>query len=305
MKSKLMLATALIFSSSVIFGQEELSVKNKQGLEVLPQEGEWAFGINANPFLNYFGNLLNGTAGNNAPSFQYPNASTILNGAQGLGGGVAFMGKRMLSSTKAQRVRLQLNLFNESFSDFVFEDNLMNNQLNPTFVEDYWNSRTSSVLLGYGVEHRKGNKRLQGIYGVEGFVGYFSMRSNYNYGNEMNFQYTQPTTTNFGNNSFTANGRYYRTISETNGSSVFAGARGFVGAEFFIMPKFSIGGEIGYTAALSHTFNRSRILETFDFENLSAEQVEWKQKGVGLPRSTTFGVGLDNINVGLNFILYL
>ncbi|MDD2386439.1 MAG: hypothetical protein PHP52_06610, partial [Bacteroidales bacterium] len=49
-----------------LFAQEEVNMLSKRGEMILPQQGEMALGIDALPILGYFGNLFNGTVGNNA-----------------------------------------------------------------------------------------------------------------------------------------------------------------------------------------------------------------------------------------------
>ncbi|MCK9481473.1 MAG: hypothetical protein M0R38_06910 [Bacteroidia bacterium] len=300
MRKIILTALVLGVTMPTISAQEELSFKNKKGQEVLPQQSDWAFGIAANPFLNYAGNLLNGTNGNTSPVFVNANGPSILNGNFSLNN-IAFMGKYMKSSNTAYRVRFAGNLYNQTVSGFVAKDVLINNVLLPEFVEDKHNIRMSNVLLGAGIEKRKGSKRLQGIYGAELFIGYVSRQDRFTYGNEMTTDFTAPASTNFASNVFVQGGRYYRTTYTNMGNTFLVGARGYVGAEYFITPKISLGGELGYSAAVARRGKSYSSHETFDFDNLTAEKVEFKNNNWN---PSSFGLGLDNFNGGINLYFY-
>ncbi|MCB0380481.1 MAG: hypothetical protein KDD24_04440 [Flavobacteriales bacterium] len=59
---KRLLFVAAIFAATATFAQDGLT--SKKGEAYLPEAGDWAIGIDANPFLNYAGNLFNGNTGN-------------------------------------------------------------------------------------------------------------------------------------------------------------------------------------------------------------------------------------------------
>ena len=77
---------------------------SKKGVPILPEAGEYALGISANPFLEYFGNFLNGTNGNNSPVFDFA--------GNPLGTPFALYGKKMLDANTALRARFALNTDN-------------------------------------------------------------------------------------------------------------------------------------------------------------------------------------------------
>ena len=65
-KSKSRLKEILILSArclaliSIVFAFAQPVLKNKRVIAILPQQGDYAIGFGANPFLNYFGNFFNG-----------------------------------------------------------------------------------------------------------------------------------------------------------------------------------------------------------------------------------------------------
>ncbi|MBX2984477.1 MAG: hypothetical protein KF882_00700 [Bacteroidia bacterium] len=294
---------ALFLSVSVYaFAQGEQSFKSKNGHEVLPQAGDWGFGISANPFLNYFGNFINGTNGNAAPTFNNAGASTILNNNLNTGS-FALLGKKIISPNTAYRARFAMNLYNEKRAGMVQKNQLILNNLLPEFVQDNFTNRLSTVFLGAGIEKRKGSTRLQGVYGAEAFLGYFGQKQSYQYGNAIDVDFTAPNSTNFGTGNITTlGGQFARTTESNLGSAFFIGARGYVGVEYFIAPKISLGGELGYSLAFMRNSSTYVTNETFDFDNLKAEKVTFKSvRNAGL---TSTGMGLDNTNAAINLYFY-
>lgn len=83
------------------------------------------------------------------------------------------------------------------------------------------------ATLGLGKEWRKGSTRLQGFYGADAFVSLLPLEN-------------KPSTFKFG-----------------------AGVQGFVGAEYFFLPKMSIGAQYSY--AVSLTYNKQSSVSNFEF----------------------------------------
>jgi hypothetical protein len=83
-----------------------------------------------------------------------------------------------------------------------------------------------NLQVGLGKEWRKGNTRLQGYYGADAMLMFGS-----------------------GQKVKQANVDYYT----KSGSSFGIGVRGFLGAEYFIVPKISIGAEYGWGLAFVST----------------------------------------------------
>ena len=98
--------------------------------------------------------------------------------------------------------------------------------------EDVVKTGYNNVTLGGGVEYRRGSTRLQGYYGAMAFVGLGGGKTSYEYGAGV------------------VDGQ----ITETKAGSTFGlGVRAFVGAEYFVLPKISIGGEFGWGLGFSST----------------------------------------------------
>lgn len=272
---------------------------SKNGHEVLPQAGEWAIGFSATSFLSYTGNLFNGNVGNSAPTFNNANGPVI--NTLGNLNGIAVLGKYMKSTSLAYRLRFQANAYTNSRYNYVTKNSLTPDPLRPEFAEDKQTINNSAFLLGAGMEKRRGSGRVQGIYGAEIILGFVSENRDYTYGNDMDINFNAPvSTTNFSTGASAASSS--RVVEEDLGFQFFGGVRGYIGAEYFFAPKMSLGAEVGYTLGVQTNSTQSFVNETYDSGNLSTAKVETKShRSSGL---NSFGIGLDNLNAGLNLFLY-
>tara|TARA_B100001250_G_scaffold91764_1_gene76360 strand:+ start:1670 stop:2308 length:639 start_codon:yes stop_codon:yes gene_type:complete len=108
-------------------------LKNKNGENILPEEGDWSIGTSAHPLFNFVSNVFSEPAGDvliTMPSF---------------GDDLYFYIKNFTSHDRAVRYIVGANF---------------------DMKEETWN-----MGLGYGVENRKGKTRLQGMWGYTGFIG--------------------------------------------------------------------------------------------------------------------------------------
>lgn len=270
------------------------SIKNKKGVEVLPQAGDWSFGISANPFLEYVGNMMNNNSYNNSPYFDPTNTpnNDIFNN---IGGNNIFV-KYAQKQNLFYRGRLMANTGRYSQSNAVRKDVLVPNLFTTEYVYDKRISRNSDFLIGLGFEKRKGATRVQGYYGAEVILGLSRSSESFEYGNPMNIDNPTPNTYNYGY-------AISRPIENKNGSSFAFGVRGFLGVEYFLAPKISIGGEIGYSVgAQTNSRKTTYVEERFNPETLKAERVVTKSsRNSGLSYT---GMGLDYTSSTLNLNFY-
>jgi hypothetical protein len=307
MKYALSIYTLLMLSSSVNAQttapetpqQTEHSFKSAKGHEVLPQCGDWGLGISATGFLNYVGNMFNSNTFNTVPAFNSANTPDVF--SIGSLGGVALTGKYMKSSTLAYRGRFQVNAGSNRYLNPVLKSTFTPDPLNPQFVNDEQTINSHVVLLGAGFEKRRGHGRVQGFYGAELLLGTSATKWNYDYGNAFTVDFTTPlSTTDFlsGGATNTAS----RTKERFTGNNWLAGLRGFVGVEYFIASKMSLGGEIGYTLGFSTNTKGYTVSETWNSGELKTATITtdtYRNDGL-----MSWGIGLDNINAGINFNFY-
>ena len=178
--------------------QNELA-KNKNGVILLPEVGDWAIGADAAPMLNWAGNLFNSSQGNNV-NFDFLTTDQTI------------FAKRMANANTAHRARARIGF--SSVSGGTTDSSTVTSNFN--------------FIVGAGLEKRKGNRRLQGIYGAEALIGMSA-----------GGQTTEITV-----------GNQKSTSEINNGFGLTLGVRGFIGVEYFVFPKLSVGGEFGWGPSL-------------------------------------------------------
>ncbi len=219
---KVTMILCAVFVSNLMMAQDGLV--SKRGINILPEAGEWAIGIDASPIFEYVGNIFNGTMDNSAPVFQSNSEY------QGVPGGFAICGKMMVDANTAYRAKVRIGLNNTS------DRTLVDDATTPgQFVEDESKTSNFGIALGAGLEKRRGSSRVQGVYGAEAMIGFASSSTEEIYGNDIE---------DVGGS---------RSLSSESGSTIMFGVNGFVGIEYFVAPKVSVGGE--YTWGLSITSN--------------------------------------------------
>ena len=286
MKRVIMLLTVTFLVSSV-YGQ---NLRSKNGERVLPQAQDWSIGIDANPFFSYLKGLIG--QGNNAttPSFNY-----LLNNQM-------ITGKYFVQSDLALRASLRLGV-NSSNRKNIVADRAVTGT--PTFpavpnmVENEMQTRGLAIGLSVGAEKRRGNTRLQGFYGGE--IGFMTTgnRQEFNYGNALSTSATAPVGVDNGADAFTGGNNittdtYGNTarITERNAGHTFQfGLRGFIGAEYFILPKISFGGEFGWGLGLQSTSSSEITTESID-PGVNTTGVQTIESG----KSFGFLLDTDNTN---------
>ncbi len=122
---------------------------SKKGTAILPEAGDCSIGIGATSTLNYFGNLLNGSAANAAPSFGWQGATNVISG------------KYMKDANTAYRVNVRLGFGTTKTS--VPDSGLTTTT--DTKVASH------NVNLGAGIQKYRGKGRVRGFYGAEANIG--------------------------------------------------------------------------------------------------------------------------------------
>lgn len=219
-------------------------IKNKNGVNVLPEEGEYAISIDASPFLTYAGSLLS-NAGAVAPTWDFLNATNTI------------VGKRMMSANLAYRGILRIGFASTTDNAMLVDarDATVPTYPNlPKMVTDSRKLTENFISLGAGFEKRRGSTRLQGVYGADALVWMTGTKTSYSYGNALadTIPVNGATTHNFGTNlTLDTYGNTSRVLENKSGTIFGFGVRGFVGVEYFIAPKISLGAEFGWGVGFS------------------------------------------------------
>ena len=91
---KSILAVAVVLGATSLFAQK---LESKNGEAYLPAAGDWAVGIDATPFLNYFGNFIGGGQGNNAaPTWNFLTTNQTITGKYFVEDDMAYRGSLRL-----------------------------------------------------------------------------------------------------------------------------------------------------------------------------------------------------------------
>lgn len=246
---------ALAFGVTGAFAQD---LTSKKGEPILPEAGDWGVAIDATPFLNYFGKV--GSGSNNAPTWNFfTNAQTIT-------------GRYFKDAKTVYRGSLRIGLGSSTNRNMV-DDRAAASSTTITFPnanlmkENEWKHSSTDIGLAGGIEMRKGKTRLQGYYGGEVGLYLSNSKDKFTYGNSLvapGAGVTAPVLVDATDDSFAAASNVIatgapiqgisgaaRATERKNGATFSFGVRGFIGAEYFVLPKMSIGGEFGWGIGLT------------------------------------------------------
>lgn len=271
---KSVLALALAFGVTTAFAQD---LTSKKGEPILPEAGDWGLGIDATPFLSYAKSFIGAGAGTSAPTWNALTSTPF-----------TITGKYFVDEKTAYRGAVNLGFSSQKWSNIVTDD--ASTATPPATKEDTKSTSGNTIGLSGGIEMRKGKTRLQGYYGGEVALGIWGTHDKYTYGNAFSTTNTNPTsTTNWSTvpNAGTPSGS--RTTDNKNGSTFTFGVRGFVGAEYFIMAKMSIGGEFGWGLGFTSTGEGSSTTESW---NGTGTTTTTNKTG----KSSAFSLGADTKN---------
>jgi hypothetical protein len=263
----------IIFNSS----GETNELVSKNGRQILPQKGDWGFGVNATSIIQYFGNAANGEDLNSAPRLNVVDKNLP---------SATIWGKYFIADDLAWRGGLNIFAENDRRRFRVNDDN----SLNPDdVVFDVRDFEIYGFTASLGLEKRKGKSRVQGVYGADVYFHYTTNSlTTIEYGNEITQSNQDPSSTNFGNPSgVPAPALGNRVIEADLGDQFEFGLRGFIGVEYFFAPKMSIGGELYY--GVSYEINGETSVTYEGYEGFTGEVLE----------TSTFTRGNRNINLGL------
>jgi hypothetical protein len=237
-------------------------IKSSKGENYLPESGDWAIGFNGNNVAKYFGDSHT-NANNGALDENYKKD-------------LAFVGKKFITDKSAYRVIANLGFGSNSTEVPVVAG--------PTTTTTKNTVSGFDLKLGLGKEWRKGSTRLQGFYGADALI-------TLNSGSTTN---NASATTTVGT---TVTNATVETVTK-NGFGFGIGAQGFLGAEYFLFPKISIGAQYTYGVNLSFK-GKSNVTTT-----TSATGVAGTSNSVDGGSAFGFnlgGVGVESINLTLHF----
>ncbi len=229
---KRLLFVAAILTATATFAQDGLT--SKKGEAYLPEAGDWSIGFDASSFTTYVGNLANGGS-NGALNMGWMN-NTV---------GQEIRMKMFKDETTAYRLRGRIGT--SSTTNTV--NGKYDADADPSTADVDYSVETKvsqgfSVVLGAGIEKRRGNTRIQGYYGGEVYFGL------------LGGQTTTTADSRALSDDYTGGATSEATARETEnkgGSTFTLGLGGFIGVEWFFAPKVSLGAEYGYGLGMRST----------------------------------------------------
>ena len=265
--------------------KHKVNLYSKKGIAILPEKGEIAVGIDVYPILNYLGGIFSNNDAT-TPWVTYPG---------NFGGTSGIYAKYMLRSNLALRAIFR---FDNNISQSVYvvpKSTLSYDPLHPEYVNDVVKTTSSIYHFGIGIEKHRGKSRVQGIYGAEAVYGFRNLMYDYTYGNAITRDFVTPQTYS---NAY-SNGQ--RLVEDQYQTSQYAGARAFLGVEFYIGPKVALSGEFGYSALYQWRKNRAQIYEYWDGTRSQVAQIAVLTTNNGYK---DFLSGIDQLDGSINLFFY-
>ena len=285
MNIRIIASTIIMGLSFNSFSQND-NLTNKNGKTILPEAGEIGLGFSAMPVFSYVGNMFNGNTNNN--SLGNNKFASMFNEN-------AIFGKYMLDNKTAVRAHFRINIDNSKFTNYVIND-VQNSP--DSMTTDILKQKSQRYVIGGGYEKRRGNGRVQGIYGGDAVFMFEKSTSSYEYGNQFGMLNQAPTsTTDFVNNQSASLGM--RNSSSASGNTVGLGIRPFVGVEYYVAPKISLGAEFGWSLMFSSTGDG-----TMDKEYYEPASGNVLYKTVNTGGNSNFSLDTDNFNGAIYLMFY-
>lgn len=272
-KTVLFTLAALLTSAAVAQTGEITSAKGENWLS---QDGDWGLTFDANPLLNYAGNLFNGNTNNGIG-----NGLTWVGTSYGVAPWMAIQGKKMVAADKAYRAKLRIGFGNMKDTDLVLStdpDAAAN-----TYVDDVTKNSNFNLVLGAGMEKRVGSTRVVGVYGAEAYVALGSSSTKYEYGNAASSD----------------NPVQNRVTESKNGGTFGFGVGAFIGVEWFCAPKVSLSGEYTWGLMLRSVGHSSTTTESYVAADDAVETTTLD--GGTKEFDFTLDTGVTGGSIGVNF----
>ncbi len=249
-----------------------------------PGSGDFGIGFDGTPFLNYIGNMFNGTTNNaldlrdNTLHFRY-----------------------FVTDHSAVRLSLRINALRET-DKYYLDDQAarLTDPLSRNQVEDKRVVFTNEYETKAGYLFFRGENRLRGYFGGDIFFGYGKERREFAYGNQMTELNPSPETVINWETGNTAD-RVRRPLEETTGSTINIGLGAVVGSEYYFMPGVCIGAEMGLIYGKSFYSQAYEKTETMSGSLHVEEDVEITPGRTERAAFTTFPYTFGNLFLMVQF----
>lgn len=278
-----------------------LWAEDKEQKQYLPEEGDWALGIDVVPILKYIGNAFNGTDGSNGLDHVGGTPFTSGHfGNQGLMPTVSIMGKYMLTDEWAVRANVGLMISSANDKAYSIDDKaLAENPFSEAKVVDGARYDRNGMSMLLGAEYRKGSRRIQGVFGAGLLFAFQNSKETYSWGNALTEINQSPTSHSFANMPTLPTG--YRALKQNGaGSDFYLGLTGSAGVEWFVAPKIALGAEVNLS--LYYIFGTQTYVESEGY-NATLGKVETRTD-LYAPGSNGIYFGTESLGGSLYMTFY-
>lgn len=274
-----------------------ISAQSEEPKQYLPEQGDMAIGFSATPVLKYVGNIFNNTSDNElAPLGGTPASKGFFDeyNYENLAPTVSIMGKYMLSDKWGIRANVGLMFNKDKYNAYVRDDKaVMLNPFDESKLIDTRHTSRNGMSLLLGTEYRKGERRIQGVFGMGVLFGFISEKTSYDYANAITAVNQRPSMAWDWNSA-------YRTLNKRTEKGIFYGITGSAGIEWFVAPKVSLGAEVNLSM---YYINGGQEYTTSEGYNNALQKVEVRTD-LTSPGSDTFRFGTENLGGSLYMAFY-
>lgn len=281
-KKAFSLFVVLLFSISATYAQDSSDVI------LHPQKGEFGIGFNTVPVFSFFSFVDNKDDELNRWDFFGTNTFRV---------------KYLISERTALRASLSVNSSYNRFGNDVFDDT----QNTPDArVTDYATLTSQFYATTVGVEWRKGSEKIEGVFGTELAGMFYYETTKYDYGNSFGLLNQAPTSTTWAKDDNsrqldvqTSSPSGERLKSYSSGAQYGIGIRPFIGVEYFLASKISLGVEFGWYFMYSY---QESGLETHEYFIPSVNETRLRQQPT--PQNRTYATEVDNAQGTIMLMFY-
>jgi len=273
--------------------------KDKVERNLLPEQGDWAIGVDVVPILRTLGNIF---WGDSKPNSGFQGTPVMFD--ERPNPNISIMAKYMILENCAIRANVGVNIMSTTRNFTIPNDKArLDDPTSLANVTDRQRTNTYGFSLALGSEYRLGKKRVVGVFGGDLLFGFYGRTVKNTFGNKITEENQVPTT-GAPNVAF-ADADYpslnqARKLYEKNEGTYALGAQVTAGIEVFIAPKIALGGQVN----LSYVFmyNTKTHCEAEGYSTLT-HKVE-KVKKIQTPAQWSHTFNTNNLGAALYMIFY-
>jgi len=250
-----------------VFSQQ---LTSKKGENYLPEKGDWSIGFNPDGVFKYLGNVFHGSTNDIVPTVSHVNSGCII-------------GKMFITDKQAYRAVANFNIRSEKTVFPEYENDFVSGTIKHT-GDSTVSSSNFNLTAGVGKEFRRGKTRLQGVYGADALLIIGSS------GDKMVLLQKDGTPDEI-----------TTTTRNKNGLDFGIGAEAFIGGEYFLFPKISIGAQYHFGVKLMLNGKSTQDITLTGPGAVSLPVRSFSETGIKGTEFNIGGVGVTSMSVHLYF----